>query len=177
MTPDVVSVRPGIRLTVMPAAFLLAAAALRAFADGGAFEWWVFGVMAALFLAALVAVRFACAVTVTPGTVTVRLPLRTVSFDLGQLRSVSGGRPPGKKRGVEALRFEGLDGTRTSITMVAVSLADRRRLVAALTERTTPDVVRWDAPMREMLAEAPETPAGPGPEKAAGPRSEADRTS
>ncbi|MGW0853751.1 hypothetical protein [Streptomyces sp. NPDC002690] len=172
MTSDVVSVRPSARLAMFSSAFLLAAAAIKAFADGGAVAQWVFGGMAVFFLAGLVAVRFACAVTVTLDTVTVRQPLRTVSFGLGQLRSVSGGRPPGKKRGVETLRFEGVDATRISFSMAAVSPADRRRLVAALTERTAPDVVRWDAPMRAMLAEVPDTPPGSGPQEAAGPRSE-----
>lgn len=131
-----------------------------------------------LFPAVLVAVRFKCSVTVTSHTVTVRQPLRTVSFRLDRLRSVSGGRPPGKKRGVEALRFECIGATRTSFSMVFVSPADRRRLVAALTERTAPDVVRWDEPMRAMLAEGrPDTPPGPGPRKAAGPRSGTRKTS
>ncbi|MGW2838561.1 hypothetical protein ACWCWD_12270 [Streptomyces sp. NPDC001493] len=173
MTSDVVSVRPATRWMMAPTAFVLATNALRAVQGGEAYQWWIFGGMAVLFLGVLVAVRFKCAVTVTADTVTVRQPLRTVSFGLDRLRSVSGGFPPGKKRGLVGLRFEGVDGTRASFSMVAVSPADRRRLVAALTERTAPDVVRWDELMRAMLAEgrATDTPPGPGPRKAAGPRS------
>ncbi|MGW1465683.1 hypothetical protein ACWCPT_15255 [Streptomyces sp. NPDC002308] len=171
MTSDVVSVRPSTRRATAPTAILLAIEAFKAIVNGGALQWWLFGGTALLFPALLVAVR-RCAVTVTSHTVTVRQPLRTVSFRLDRLRSVSGGRPPGKKRGVEALRFECVGATRTSFSMVAVSPADRRRLVAALAERTAPDVVRWDEPMRAMLAGGrPDTPPGSGPRKAAGPRS------
>ncbi|MGW2280113.1 hypothetical protein [Streptomyces sp. NPDC001770] len=177
MTSDVVSVRPGARRALAPTAILLAIEAFKAFVNGGALQWWLFGGMAVLFPAVLMAVR-RCAVTVTSHTVTVRQPLRTVSFRLDRLRSVSGGRPPDKKRGVEALRFEGVGATRTSFGMAFVSPADRRRLVAALTERTAPGVVRWDAPMRAMLAEGrPDTPPGSGPRKAAGPRSGTRKTS
>lgn len=172
MTSNLVSVRPRLR-AMAPVAVLPAAAVLRAFVNGGAFEWWVSSSGCALFLAALGVVRFGCAVTVTADTVTVRRQLRrTVSFGLDRLRSVSGGPPPGKEHGVEALRFEGIDATRASFSMEFVSQADRRRLVAVLTERTAPDVVRWDAPMRAMLTETPDTPPGSGLHEAAGPRSE-----
>ncbi|MFD6531829.1 hypothetical protein [Streptomyces sp. NPDC060184] len=177
MTSEVVSVRPSTRRATAPTAILLAVEAFKALVSGEALQWWFFGVTALLFPAVLVAVR-RCAVTVTSRTVTVRQPLRTVSFRLDRLRSVSGGRPPGKKRGVETLRFQGIGATRTSFSMVFVPPADRRRLVTALTERTAPDVVRWDEPMRAMLAEGrPDTPPGSGPRKAAGPRSGTRKTS
>ncbi|MFF7364929.1 hypothetical protein [Streptomyces sp. NPDC008125] len=171
MTSDIVSVRPHTRRAMAPTVVPVVIEAFKAFVSGEALHWWLFGGGAVLFPAVLMAVRRS-AVTVTSSTVTVRQPLRTVSFRLNRLRSVSGGRPPGKKRAVEVLRFEGIGATRTSFSMAFVSPGDRRRLVAALTERTAPHVVRWDEPMRTMLAGGrPDTPPGPGPRKAAGPRS------
>ncbi|MCX5398851.1 hypothetical protein [Streptomyces sp. NBC_00102] len=173
MNSDVVSVRPrALRATALAGLFLVPAA-FRAFVNGGVLERWIFVGGAVMLLAVFVSVRFGFGVTVTPDTVTVRQPLRTVSFNLDRLRSVSGRIPgSGRKPGVESLTFEGADGTRTSLGMTFFSCPDRVRLLAVLTERTAPDVVRWDAPMRAMLAGGrPDTPPGSGSQEAAGPRS------
>lgn len=146
MTSDVVSVRPGFRRT--GGIFLLAVAffVFKAVVTGSAVDRWVLGCVAAFLLVALVVLCRFNAVTVTPDTVTVRQPLRTVSIGLDRLQSVAmSGRPV-----LWALTFEG-DGTRTAIGMAFVSPADRRRLVSALERRTAPGVVRRDAGLLAMI--------------------------
>ncbi|MER5639718.1 hypothetical protein ABT095_22505 [Kitasatospora sp. NPDC002227] len=139
------------RLLVVFAAFGLKAAT----ADNDLDRWIMIGaiVLPVCLLAFLCRVF---SVTVTGEKVTVRQGLQSTSIGTGQLASVSAGEPAGRwPRWMRnwSLTLGTTDGRQIRTALSGVSPADRRRLLAAIGERTAPGVVRRDAAMLAMLAE------------------------
>jgi hypothetical protein len=152
MISDVVSVRPNIWHVAKIFALLIAFFALKAALSPDTVNQWIFVGGTAFLLATLVILHRLFAITVTSDTVTVRQLLRNVTISTDQIRSVSAKalsrRPP-----MWALTLVGADGTRTTTSLTFVALADRRRLLAAIEERTAPGVVQRDEALLAMIAE------------------------
>ncbi|WP_037681451.1 hypothetical protein [Streptomyces griseus] len=157
MTPDVVSVRPDIWHAAKVFSLFIAFFALRAALSRDTVDRWILVGGTAFLIAALVILRRLFVVTITSDTVMVRQPLRTVSISTDELRSVSAKalsrRPP-----MWALTLVGADGTHTTTSMTFVAVAERRRLLAAIEQRTAPGVVRRDDALPAMIAEEDPTP-------------------
>ncbi|MGC9537578.1 hypothetical protein [Streptomyces sp. UG1] len=152
MTSDVVTVRPSFWPGAKVFSLFISFLAFKAAVSGNTVDRWILVGGTAFVLAALVILRRLLVVTVTADTVTVRQPLRNVSISTDQLQSVSAKalsrRPP-----MWALTLVGADGTHITTSMTLVALADRRRLLAAIEQRTAPGVVHRDDALLAMIAE------------------------
>ncbi|MFF7980192.1 hypothetical protein ACFZDK_13830 [Streptomyces sp. NPDC007901] len=151
-TSDVISIRPNIWQAAKVSSLFIAFFAFKAALTDNSVDRWILVGATVFLLLTLLVLRRLFVVTVTPATVTVRQPFRNVSISMAQLQSVSAKalsrRPP-----MWALTLVGADGTRTTTSMTFVALADRRRLLAAIEQRTARGVVRRDDVLLAMIAE------------------------